>query len=111
MKHRWRISAGSGRRLQRFLKEMEERLRRGEELSAIVSSQRGGVPRMAAAALGAGLQSGRPGLAVEMMGDYCAGRAGAAFAGAASGSVSAVGGGHGFSALAACGAWLSAELL
>lgn len=65
-----RISAGSGRRLQRFLKEIEERLRRGEELSAIISSQRGGVPRMAAAALGAGLQSGRPGLAVEMMGDY-----------------------------------------
>ncbi len=65
-----RISAGSGRRVRRFLQVLGDRLQRGEDLSAIVASQRGGVPRMAAAALGAGLQSGRPGLAVEMMGEY-----------------------------------------
>jgi type II secretory pathway component PulF len=64
------ISAGSGRNLRRFLNVLGERLQRGEELSVIVASQRGGVPRMAAAALGAGLQSGRPGLAVEMLGEY-----------------------------------------
>ncbi|MFM7057014.1 MAG: type II secretion system F family protein [Planctomycetota bacterium] len=65
-----RISAGSGRRVRRFLQVLGERLQRGEDLAAIVATQRGGVPRMAAAALGAGLQSGRPGLTVEMMGDY-----------------------------------------
>lgn len=65
-----RIAAGRGRRLQRFLLRLQNRLQQGEDLSAIVSSQRGTIPRMAAAALGAGLQSGQPGLALEMMGEY-----------------------------------------
>lgn len=64
------ISAGSGHHVQRFLRVLQQRLQQGEELSAIVASQRGGVPRMAAAALGAGLQSGRPGLTLEMLGEY-----------------------------------------
>jgi general secretion pathway protein F len=65
-----RMAAGRGKRLQRFLKVLGERLERGEDLSAIVASQQGSIPRMAAAALGAGLQSGRPGLALELMGEY-----------------------------------------
>lgn len=65
-----RLASGRGKRLNAFLAHMAERLNRGEDLAAIVASQRGGLPRMAAAALGAGLQSGKPGLALELLSEY-----------------------------------------
>lgn len=67
-------SAGAGRssRLQKFLQELQQRLERGENLSQIVESQTSGSSRMLTAAFGAGLKSGRPALAIEMMGDYAA---------------------------------------
>lgn len=67
-----RLASGRGRRLGKFLTGLSERLDRGEDLAAIVAAQRSGLPRMAAAALGAGLQSGKPGLALELLGEYTA---------------------------------------
>ncbi|MEN9553749.1 MAG: ral secretion pathway protein [Planctomycetota bacterium] len=67
-------SAGMGRsrRLQAFLSALQQRLERGESLPQILESQTSRNARMLTVAIGAGLKSGRPALAIELMGDYAA---------------------------------------
>jgi type II secretory pathway component PulF len=61
---------GRGRRLQELTRTISEGLQQGRSLQDIIEDQSAGPPRMLAAAVGAGVQSGDLGLTVELMGDF-----------------------------------------
>jgi len=63
---------GHGRTLQRVTESIASQLSQGRSLSDIVEQEKIGAPRILSAAVGAGLQSGDLGLAVEMLGDFAA---------------------------------------
>ncbi|MEY4185368.1 MAG: ral secretion pathway protein [Planctomycetota bacterium] len=63
-------AAGHGRRLRIFLQHMQGQLEAGESLESILSGTRGGASSLLAAAVAAGLKSGRPALTLELLGDY-----------------------------------------
>lgn len=63
-------AAGHGRRLRRFLQRLQVRLQSGESLESIVAGTTGGAGRLLAAAVAAGLKTGRPALMLELLGAY-----------------------------------------
>ncbi|MFM7359788.1 MAG: type II secretion system F family protein [Actinomycetota bacterium] len=63
-------AAGHGRRLRLFLQRLQAGLQSGESLESIVAGTTGGAGRLLAAAVAAGLKTGRPALMLEMLGAY-----------------------------------------
>ena len=63
---------GRGARLERVAQSISEGLSQGRSLADIVADPSIGAPRMLAAAVGAGVQSGDLGMTVELMGDFAA---------------------------------------
>ena len=60
---------GHGKRLQQLTESISEQLSKGESLEAVVRENQLGAPRMLAAAVAAGVRSGRLGETVELLGD------------------------------------------
>lgn len=63
-------AAGHGSRLKGYMQRLAQRLEQGESLAAILAEVPAGVGRLLAAAVGAGLRSGRPALTLELLSDY-----------------------------------------
>ena len=61
--------AGHGERLQKLTERISEQLRQGESLETVVRANQSGAPRMLAAAVAAGVRSGRLGQTIELLGD------------------------------------------